>query len=236
MHRVGYDIHRIENATDGALYELVRPSATYSPWNKDETFLETYRVIQSHTLVDKYKCFELWTLVEQSKKLSGSLIEVGVWRGGTGALIAKRSHLSGITDTVYLCDSFSGVVKASDRDSTYKGGEHSDTTRQTAQLLLDSLGLTNVTILEGIFPEQTARLIKEDKFRFCHIDVDVYQSAKETFDWIWNKMAIGGIIVFDDYGFKRCDGITQYVEEQIPNPDRITLHNLNGHAVVIRIR
>jgi O-methyltransferase len=90
--------------------------------------------------------------------------------------------------------------------------------------------------LEGTFPDDTAHLIQENTFRFCHIDVDVYQSAKEISDWIWEKMSIGGVIVYDDYGFPSCDGITKFVEEQHQNPDRIILHNLNGHAVVIKIR
>jgi O-methyltransferase len=235
LYRAGYEIHRIENITTD-VHDVIRPSATYSPWNKDEAFLKTYRTIRPHSGVDKYRCFELWSLVEQSRKLRGGVIEIGVWRGGTGALIAKKARLSGIDDTVYLCDTFTGVVKASGRDSTYRGGEHADTTRQRVERLLDGLGLTNVRILEGIFPDQTAHLIREGNFRFCHIDVDVYQSAKDIIDWIWPRMVVGGIIVYDDYGFINCDGITEHVEEQIPNPDRLMLYNLNGHAVFIKIR
>lgn len=234
FHSLGYEIRRYNRNYCGS-YESVYPSATYSPWNRDKVFLETYHRIKSHTLVDKYRCFELWSLVEQSKKTDGELIEIGVWKGGTGTLIAKKAQLCGIVDHVYLCDTFSGVVKNSENDSTYKGGEHADTTRQAVESLLDDLELTNVTILEGIFPEQTAHFIKGSKFRFCHIDVDVYQSAKDIIEWIWQKISIGGIIVYDDYGFQSCDGITKYVEEQIHNPDRIVFHNLNGHAVIIKI-
>ena len=238
LHRIGCDIHRYhyDKATGRSLYEPVHPQATYSPWNKDSIFLETYHAIKSNTLADKYRCFELWSLVHQSTKLSGCLIEIGVWRGGTGALIAKRALLSGIKAPVYLCDTFSGIVKASDKDSTYKGYEYADTTPQAVEQLLVDLQISNAHVLEGTFPDDTAHLIQENTFRFCHIDVDVYQSAKEISDWIWEKMSIGGVIVYDDYGFPSCDGITKFVEEQHQNPDRIILHNLNGHAVVIKIR
>lgn len=239
LHKCGYEIHRCHRdgeTTAGALYEWVHPHATYSPWNADTDFLETYRDIHLHTRVDRYRCFDLWSLVGQSRKAEGSLIEVGVWRGGTGALIARRASLAGINAPVYLCDTFTGVVKASHRDTVYRGGEHADTTRQTVEALLDTLGISNVKILEGIFPEQTAHMIREDRFRFCHIDVDVYQSAKDILDWIWHRMSIGGIIVYDDYGFQQCSGITKHVEEQVHDPDRVILHNLNGHAVIIKIR
>src|SRR3984957_12027688 len=109
----------------GPDYEVVLPNATYSPWNLDETFIAAYSQIKDATLVDKYRCFELWRLVEQCTKLEGgALIEVGVWRGGTAALIATQARNLGLRDKVYACDTFSGVVKAGDEDPDYVGGEH----------------------------------------------------------------------------------------------------------------
>ena len=96
LKRFGYNLIRVGRDGDTGAYEPVRPMATYSPWNKDEVFCETFRKVESHTLVDKYRCYELWTLVEQSRKLSGALIEIGVWRGRTGALIATKAKLCGI--------------------------------------------------------------------------------------------------------------------------------------------
>src|SRR5262245_48954214 len=84
-------------------YRRLNPIADYAPCTTDPQSLELYHTIQPYTLVDMYRCYELWTLVEQSQKVAGSLIEIGVWRGGTGALIAQRAKLSGITDTIYLC-------------------------------------------------------------------------------------------------------------------------------------
>ena len=232
VRSLGYDIHRYSPPRDK--YAEVHPAATYAPWSADAAFLEIFRRVQAHTLVDEYRCFELWSLVEQSRKREGALIEVGVWRGGTGALIAQRAKLSGIRDRVYLCDTFSGVVKASAKDSSYKGGEHSDTDLQTVERLLQGLGLENAICLKGIFPEETARSIEDAKIRFCHIDVDVYDSAKDVAEWVWPRLCVGGVIVYDDYGFATCDGVTRYVEEQFPLVDRAVMHNLNGHAVVVK--
>ncbi len=219
-------------------YEQVFPAATYSPWNTDNLFQSVLASIDGSSLVDKYRCFELWKLVEQSAKLEkGSIIEIGVWRGGTGALIARQAKNCGIEDRVFLCDTFKGVVKTGVNDSSYNGGEHSDTSRQIVEELVFSLmNLGNIDILEGIFPDQTGHLIENLQFRFCHIDVDVYQSAKDIVDWIWDKMVYGGIIVYDDYGFNTCNGITKYVEEQIYCRDRLVIHNLNGHAIIVKLK
>ena len=236
FNQLGYEIIRLPKDTNSSSYALVTPQATYSPWNKDNAFQATYKTIQPYTLVDKYRCYELWCLIEQSSKLgSGNIIEIGVWRGGTGVLIAQRAKSIGIPDKVYLCDTFTGVVKTGAMDPVYKGGEHGDTSRKLVEGLISRVKLDNVEILEGIFPEQTSQEIEHLRFRFCHIDVDVYQSAKDIVGWIWQKMVRGGIIVYDDYGFVGCDGIAKYIEEQTPLKDRLIINNLNGHAVIIKL-
>jgi O-methyltransferase len=231
----GVEISRVPRLFDGSAYQPVRPLASYSPWNTDAAFRSAYASVGAFTLVDAYRCFELWKLVEQAAKLErGSFIEIGVWRGGTGALIATQAKRCGNRDKVFLCDTFTGVVKAGAKDSQYRGGEHADTDRQTVERLIAEMGLDNVEILQGVFPEDTGPRVQDVQFRFCHIDVDVYQSAKDIVDWIWHKLVPGGIVVYDDYGFPGCVGITRYVEEQTLCGDRILIHNLNGHAVVIK--
>jgi len=218
-------------------YELMIPHASYAPWKCDSEFKEVYNKIKNNTLVDELQCYGLWSLVEESSKTEGSLIEVGVWRGGTGALIAKRAELLGIKSTVYLCDTFCGVVKATEKDNQYVGGEHSDTSIDIVRNLVNNiLKLKNVEILKGIFPEDSFHNIKEEKISFVHIDVDVYKSAKDIMDAIWERINLGGIIAFDDYGFRECEGITLYVNEQKKYKDRIVIHNLNGHGIIIKIR
>ena len=178
-------------------------SATYSPWNLDKEFNAAYSGVRDATLVDKYRCFELWRLVEQSAKLeTGALIEIGVWRGGTAALTATQARHLGLRDKVYACDTFSGVVKAGDEDPHYLRGEHADTSRRSVEeLLYDTLKLHNIEILSGVFPEGTGAEVENFKFRFCHIDVDVYHSAKDATEWIWGRLVPGGIIIYDDYGW-----------------------------------
>lgn len=218
-------------------YESILPVATHAPWNSDLDFLDVYRVIQTtHTLVDIYRCWELWTLAMETAKVEGGILEVGVWRGGTGALMAKRSMLSGNTEPVFLCDTFTGVVKAGVEDAVYRGGEHANTSRGVVEALLARLGINNTHILQGIFPEDTASQIDPSiRFRLCHIDVDVYQSAKDIMDWVWDRIPPGGAVVYDDYGFQFCDGIRKVVDEQRSKKDRLVLHNLNGHAIVIKL-
>jgi len=214
-------------------HDAVLPRATYAPWLDDGDFKRVYTAIKPHTLVDVYRCHELWWLVAETAGLEGDILEVGVWRGGTGALMAAAAQASS-PSTVFLCDTFSGVVKAGERDATYQGGEHSNTDRGMVQSLLASLGLANAEILVGVFPEDTGQAVSQRRFRLCHIDVDAYQSAKDVWDWVWPRLATGGVVVFDDYGFWQCNGVTELVNEQRGLAGGVVVHNLNGHGLVIK--
>lgn len=218
--------------TQGFAQKLIFPKNTYSPWQDDSEFQEVYNSIKNHTLVDIYRCYELWAISKQLSDCEGSVIEIGVWRGGTGLILAK----AGSENTkVYLCDTFEGVVKASDKDNIYKGGEHQDTSLEIVNNLFSENNQENFEILKGVFPDETSQSIAHLKFKLCHIDVDVYQSAKEIFEWVWPKMVSGGIVIFDDFGFAACEGITQLVNEISElNKDAFLIYNINGHGIILK--
>lgn len=210
---------------------LLPRRATYSPWLTDFAFQDAIEAVEGHTLVDPLRCYELWSLAKQSLKLGGgSIIEVGVWRGGTGCLIARAA--SGIP--VYLCDTFSGVVNAGDMDTRYKGGEHSDTSGDTVKKLAQSMRLSSVKVLQGIFPTDTGHLVG-DSFRFVHLDLDVYESTRQSLDFLWPRLVRGGVVVFDDYGTHGCEGVTRLVNEVSESRDRLFIYNANGHGVLVKI-
>lgn len=211
--------------------------ATYSPWYSDQAFMKAYETLQHATLVDIYRCYELWTLVRQLEHVPGAALEVGVWKGGTGGLIASMLKRFSSPRKIYLCDTFQGVVKAGANDTLYRGGEHADTSIEAVMGLMGKLEVTaNVEILTGIFPEESAHRIEHNLFAFCHIDVDTYLSAKDVFEWVSPRLSLHGVVVFDDYGTWGCEGVAELVQEIAKNTDFFLFQNLNGHAVFIKLR
>jgi O-methyltransferase len=227
-------VTRIRGSGTSTQYQVVVPHATYSPWWTDTEFLELWTQVRDSTFVDIYRLYELWSLAGQVRHLSGDIVEVGVWRGGSGCVLAARSKLDCTPGTVFLCDTYAGVVKAADRDAEYHGGELADTSAELVEALVRRLGLDNVRVLQGVFPEDTADQVTSAELRLCHIDVDVYQSARDVFEWAWPRVVSGGVVVFDDYGFYSQEGVTDFVNEIAGNDDLVFVHNLNGHAVVIK--
>jgi O-methyltransferase len=224
---------RSEAMRSGA-HEMAYPLSTYAPWQSDEEFKRAYDSVRRHTLVDVWRCYELWSLVGELREVPGAILEVGVWRGGTGALMAARAESLGVEDPVYLCDTWRGVVKTGDVDTYYRDGKHDDASREIVAELVGSMGLPNVELLPGVFPDETGGRIADRSFRLCHCDVDVYQSAHDVFEWVWPRLSPGGMVVFDDYGFPACPGVTKFVNEQRLQDDRIVIHNLNGHGLVVK--
>ena len=214
--------------------ELIFPRNTYSPWYDDQEFMGIYsKHVELNTLVDIYRCYELWDISKHLKNIKGSILEVGVWKGGTGYLLAENINPN---DSLFLCDTFRGVVKTSEKDNYYRGGEHDDVDFKTVQELFNGHQQKNIQILKGIFPDETAKLINSNElFKLCHIDVDAYESAKDIFEWVWPKTIQHGYVIFDDYGFASCEGITKLVNDLVSSrKDLHFIYNVNGHAILIK--
>ncbi|MNJ22584.1 Macrocin O-methyltransferase [compost metagenome] len=210
--------------------------ATYSPWYADTEFMKVFNIVETMTLVDIYRCHEIWDLINQTERVAGDVIEIGVWKGGTGGIAATRLANLGSDRKLILCDTFTGVVKAGARDTLYQGGEHSDTSREGVLALMQTLGVAErIEILAGIFPEETGEAVENRRFSFCHIDVDTYLSARDIFDWITPRLNQHGVVLFDDYGTWGCEGVSGLVEELANREDYFLLRNLNGHAVLIKL-
>jgi Macrocin-O-methyltransferase (TylF) len=86
-----------------------------------------------------------------------------------------------------------------------------------------------------IFPDDHLDEFCGKTFCLVHIDVDVYQSAKDVLAFVWPRLTVCGVVVFDDYGVATCNGITRVVDEN-KSTDRIVTYNLSGHAVMVKTR
>ena len=108
--------------------------------------------------------------VGELRDIPGAILEVGVWRGGTGALMAASAPRPlGIDDPVYLCDTWKGVVKTGDVDTYYRDGKHDDTSPPVGRGAGGEPGPhRNVELLAGHLPDDTGDRVDARTFRLCH--------------------------------------------------------------------
>lgn len=227
------------HSIDSKRHTLFISECTYSPWLADEEFKAIYSKISEHTLVDINKLYLIFLYIKQlcKLKISGDYLEVGVWRGGCSALVGMTFALhSKLTRTLYLADTYEGMPQTVKEDNFYKGGELADTSVGIVTHLFKSCNLSNLQIIKGYFPDVTASQIKSRNFALVHIDVDIFESAKKSFDWVWDKMSINGMVVFDDYGYSSTEGVTRLIDDYISSIiDAMVIFNMGGQVIVIKL-
>ena len=119
----------------------------------------------------------------------GSVLEFGVFKGGTLRYIAKQVP----NRTIHGFDSFEGLPVAwegtgHDRGAFHAGGK-----------LPRMPG--NVTLHRGFFDKSLPVWDRDNKdsIAFVHVDCDLYVSTKAIFDIPGPRLAPGRVIVFDEY-------------------------------------
>ncbi len=237
LRALGYEIFKLPPVPAGVYAPIKLNYSTYSPWIGDNQFKELHKTIQFYTMVDIFRLYELWTLIPEIKHVEGDVIEVGAWKGGSSALLAHQMNYYCPYKTLHICDTWEGVVKCTDKDADYRDGQHNNaTSREVVDLIEKKLYLYNFRIHRGIFPDDNDGALDNHKFCLIHIDVDIHDSAKDCMDYLWPKLSVGGVVIYDDYGFTATPGITEFVNTQRQMGDRLVIHNLNGHAIVVKLK
>jgi O-methyltransferase len=54
-------------------------------------------------------------------------------------------------------------------------------------------------------------------------------------EWCLPRLSPGSVLVFDDYGFYGCEGVTRFCKELRSQRGFRFIHNLNGHAIFVKI-
>ena len=150
-------------------------------------FDQLFESIKGHTLVDKDRCFMIYQLMRHASCIPGDVAEVGVYKGGTAKLIAKScgSH------SVFLFDTFEGMLEADSKKDLHKAGDFADTSEEKVKQFLGDC--PNAKTIKGFFPE-TGEDYENRKFCFVYIDVDIYKSIRDCCEFFYPRMNVGGII------------------------------------------
>ena len=198
-------------AYDGRSYTIAVPwgQRVYTPWFADPAASEIAAAIasvRSHgpMAVAPDRCGVLFHYArEAARKHPGApMAECGVYTGGTAELIALVIAGSGAADrtALHLFDSFAGMPESSDPSTDYHApGDFGDASETVVRRRLERFSFASFHV--GFMPETFQAITGETGFSFVHVDVDIYGSARDCIAELWPRMASGGVMIFDDYGF-----------------------------------
>jgi O-methyltransferase len=169
------------------------------------------------------------------EKIPGDMLEVGVYRGWSAALI----HHYIPERELFLFDTFEGFTDRclkSEKQETgwdYPQGELSDTSLEIAMKNVDAEN-GNVHWFKGYFPDTWPAELNDRRFAFVHFDPDLYEPIHKGLELVYPRMVRHGMILVHDYmnlpgAFKAVnDFFSDKPEVAIPMPDK------TGSALIVK--
>ena len=213
--------------TLGAAADLYQPR--YSPWLDPLGFGRLYERIRPFTVVDAPRCYVLHTLARQARHVAGEYWECGVYRGGTALLLADVAAED--QRPLRLFDTFRGMPTPDPEHDWHAAGDFSDTSATRVRQLVD---YERAVLHEGAIPA-SFRGLESQVIALAHIDVDLHRSVLDCCSFVYPRLAAGGFMVFDDYGWPTCVGARLAVDEFFADKPEVPLVLTTGQALVIRL-
>jgi O-methyltransferase len=149
-------------------------------------------------LLTPVEAWQIFSLVKATAKLSGSIAEVGVYRGASARLIREADGVR----PLHLFDTFEGLPETGERDRVPLGGQfRKGDFACSLENVKGYLSQSNdIYYHQGLFP-RSAEGLGSERFSFVHADVDIYESIKSVLEFFYPRMIRGGVIISHDFAW-----------------------------------
>jgi len=177
--------------------------------------------------------------------IPGSLVECGVWRGGSSMLMAATLLSEGSKNReLWLYDTFTGMSTANDFDVDYLGLAAKDQMLEQ-QRSVNEINVWCYSPLDEVknnmsltgYPEYQLKYVVGDvcdtllteipeSISLLRLDTDFYESTRAELEVLYPRLSKGGVIILDDYG--HWNGARLAVDEFLEsNSLRPLIHNVD---------
>jgi O-methyltransferase len=153
----------------------------------------------SHAVGYRFAKANIWELLSHYAKAGkrGTILELGVFRGGTLLLIAAMLRALQVKgNRIIGFDTWSGFPKAKTLLDMYS--DEAFVYRDFEEIAL-RLGSHGIELVRGDVSETISSLPSHQSLLLTFIDTDNYTPVKHALPFIAQRTAIGGAIVFDHY-------------------------------------
>jgi len=177
---------------------------------------ELQQLIFDHgSLLNPRRLNALYSIASECAKFSGEFWECGVYRGGSARALAEV--LKDSPRPLRLFDTFTGLPEADPSIDLHGLGEFKGEFQASRQLVDSFVKFPFVSVHPGLIPESFHGL-EDSHIAFCHVDVDLYRSTRDVIEFVWPRLVLGGVMVFDDYQWpesndQSCPGTRMAVDE-----------------------
>lgn len=152
-----------------------------------EAFMATTPNAQERSLV--WRCHILHWAAMRGLELEGDFVEAACYRGFTARVIVNATDFGRLLRTYWLYDRF---------EAQHLPGNPVGLFEEVKARFEDT---PNVRVLKGKIPEVLSEAAPE-RISFLHIDMNNVAAEIGALDALYDRVAPGAVIVFDDYGWQ----------------------------------
>lgn len=182
----------------------------------------------SHLLMTFREMLNIYRMVKHTEKLTGDIAEVGVYRGGSAAIMA---HFKGGRQ-LHLFDTFEGLPEVNKEKDILEKGCMNITSEDMVKSLLNEY--TGWQTYKGIFPG-TSGPIENRTFSFVHLDTDLYDGTLQSLGFFYNRMQKGGVIMTHDYSDLLTPGVKEAFDLFFSHKPEVVVELWDTHAMVVKL-
>lgn len=211
----------------------------------------TIRSVKPRTMTAPEKLFGLIlaTRYVADRGIPGTIVECGVWRGGSMQAVARTLLQRGDAERhLHLFDTFEGMPPPTERDRRPDGRPASEllATRPRTRKIWAVADLDDVRagMAETGYPadrvhfhpglvEDTIPGQAPDEIAILRLDTDWYESTRHELEHLYDRVPSGGVVIFDDYGF--WQGARQAIDEFLDRRDeRLLLMPIASGRIAVK--
>jgi hypothetical protein len=223
------------SGTTGDLFRkaMRRPDgrADVPPHLMTEETDQIIRTVRPFTMTSVERLLALTDAVEYLTKhnVPGSIVECGVWRGGSMMAIALALRNLGALRELYLYDTFEGMTPPTEVDREYTGRSavsmlEADADRTGTAWAIAPLDTVERNMQSTGYPRERIHYVKgpveatlpdgaPDTIALLRLDTDWYGSTRHEMVHLLPRVVSGGILIVDDYG--HFEGARKAVDEYV---------------------
>lgn len=138
----------------------------------------------------------------------GYFLEAGVYQGGSLEVLTRFNP----DVEVIAIDSFEGVPEATPEKDFHRLGDFNEVDFHAMAGYFKMI-YPRVRIVKAFIPKAFDFFDDNARFSFCHIDLDMYQSIKDSLDFCLPRMLEGGMILLDDYNQRSTPGCKLAIDD-----------------------
>lgn len=193
---------------------------TTNVFDLEPEFLELYELCREQTMTSIERMYALYTATRYviDNDIAGDFVECGVWRGGSVMLIAHTLLRLGVRDrTLWLYDTFTGMTPPSADDVQSMSGQPASAILASHRKSEDDpfWGIAPRAVVEANLPHypqtrfvegdvlETIPTHAPDAVSLLRLDTDWYASTRHELEHLYPRVAKGGVVIVDDYGYWR---------------------------------